>query len=114
MALSSRRIAVALLIAATARTSYAHEHHDDAIPEGEAISPDPLVSWKRTTTHNGGVDAYGIIGFYIMDTYSSTDVCFWHHLPHWNGIRSKSMTTLVSQQWRLGQKGSGMADSLCR
>ena len=59
MALSSRRLAVALLIAAAARTSYAHEHHDDAIPEGEVISPDPLVSWKRTTSRNRGVYADG-------------------------------------------------------
>ena len=59
MTLSSRRIAVALLVAVAARTSYAHEHHDDAIPEGEVISPDPLVSWKRTTSRIRGVDAYG-------------------------------------------------------
>lgn len=24
-------------------TAVAHEHHDDAIPDGEAISPDPIV-----------------------------------------------------------------------
>ncbi len=59
MAISSRRIAVALLMAATARTAYAHEHHDDAIPEGEAISPDPLVSLKRTTSRNRGVKTDG-------------------------------------------------------
>jgi hypothetical protein len=47
MALSSRRFAVALLVAAAVSTSSAHEHHDDAIPEGEVVSPDPLVSWKR-------------------------------------------------------------------
>jgi hypothetical protein len=59
MALSSRRLAVALLIAAIAGTSFAHEHHDDAIPEGEVISPDPLVSWKWILAYSRGVDAYG-------------------------------------------------------
>ncbi len=44
MALSSRQIAVALLLAATAGSSYAHEHDEGAIPEGGFVSPDPLVS----------------------------------------------------------------------
>ena len=32
-----------LIFALLVRRSVAHEHHDDKIPEGEAISPDPLV-----------------------------------------------------------------------
>ena len=34
---------------------YAHEHHDDNIPEGDVVSPDPLVS---TIIHH----AIGVLG----------------------------------------------------
>ena len=36
-----RGVACLVLVAGTA---VAHEHHDDRIPEGEAISVDPIVS----------------------------------------------------------------------
>jgi hypothetical protein len=44
MALSNYRLAAALLLAATAGTSFAHDHHNEDIPEGEAVSAEPLVS----------------------------------------------------------------------
>lgn len=33
----------ATVLALLVSTAQAHEHHEDKIPEGEAISPDPLV-----------------------------------------------------------------------
>jgi hypothetical protein len=46
-----------------------------------------------------------ITGFHIMDTYSNTNDGVWRHLSYWHGIRSKSITTFMSQQWRQEQKG---------
>ena len=37
-------IATGAVFLALARGSLAHDHHTDNIPEGEGISPDPLVS----------------------------------------------------------------------
>ena len=31
----------------------AHEHHEDNIPEGEAVSPDPIVSFLSEFFVNG-------------------------------------------------------------
>lgn len=39
----SRSIQAATVLALLVSTAQAHEHHEDKIPEGEAISPDPLV-----------------------------------------------------------------------
>lgn len=39
--MTSWRLLAALLL--VAGNSYAHEHHGDAIPEGEAVSADPIV-----------------------------------------------------------------------
>lgn len=41
-------IATAILVA-LARGSLAHEHHTDSIPEGEAVSPDPIVRLYYST-----------------------------------------------------------------
>lgn len=35
------------ILALLARRIEAHEHHGDRIPEGEVISPDPIVSWHH-------------------------------------------------------------------
>jgi hypothetical protein len=113
MALSSRRLAVALLIAATARTSYAHEHHDDAIPEGEAISPDPLVSWRGQHPSIEMWILTEITGFHIMDTYSNTNDGVWHYLPYWDGARSEPMTTFILQRWRAERVGR-LLTAFCR
>lgn len=39
----SKRVQAATVLALLVSTVQAHEHHEDKIPEGEAISPDPLV-----------------------------------------------------------------------
>lgn len=41
----SRSVQAATVLALLVSTAQAHEHHEDKIPEGEAISPDPLVSF---------------------------------------------------------------------
>ncbi|KAI4146474.1 MAG: hypothetical protein LQ340_005913, partial [Diploschistes diacapsis] len=52
-------IATAILVA-LARGSLAHEHHTDSIPEGEAVSPDPIDSilWAHILVQ---IFAWGII-----------------------------------------------------
>jgi hypothetical protein len=40
----SKSVQAATVLALLVSTVQAHEHHEDKIPEGEAISPDPLVS----------------------------------------------------------------------
>lgn len=42
-ALKSRGAALVALLLSTAATARAHEHHMDNIPEGDAVSPDPIV-----------------------------------------------------------------------
>ena len=37
------------------RVANAHEHHDDKIPEGEGVSPDPIVRRIVHTTWNSTV-----------------------------------------------------------
>jgi hypothetical protein len=39
----SKSVQAATVLALLVSTAQAHEHHEDKIPEGEAISPDPLV-----------------------------------------------------------------------
>jgi hypothetical protein len=39
----SKSVQAATVLALLVSTAQAHEHHADKIPEGEAISPDPLV-----------------------------------------------------------------------
>jgi len=41
----SKSVQAATVLALLVSTAQAHEHHEDKIPEGEAISPDPLVSF---------------------------------------------------------------------
>jgi hypothetical protein len=36
-----------LAVVAICGRALAHEHHDDAIPEGQAISDDPIVSQDK-------------------------------------------------------------------
>lgn len=40
---STRQVAFAALALSLAVGISAHEHHEEDIPEGEAISPDPIV-----------------------------------------------------------------------
>ena len=65
----------------------AHEHHDDKIPEGEGISPDPIVSLPLQKLQPCLTDFP--LGFNVMGPYSYTDIGLWSHFSHRNGPRSK-------------------------
>lgn len=42
---TTRASALGLLLLGMTRTSYAHEHHMDDIPEGQGVSAEPLVGY---------------------------------------------------------------------
>lgn len=84
---SSLLRAAAVAALAWSRTCAAHEHHMDNIPEGEAVSPEPLVRPSSYTAHRLLMADDLVIGLDIMDSYSPSDTCLWHHLPNRNGSR---------------------------
>lgn len=42
---TNRGVLLSAVIAATASMAMAHEHHEDEIPDGSAVSAEPLVSF---------------------------------------------------------------------
>ena len=69
----------------------AHEHHDDKIPEGHAISPDPLVRLPASDSTSSLL--MQCTGQDTMDTYPRTDNCLRTDIPHGHGSRGKSSTS---------------------
>ena len=74
------------------RQALAHEHHTDEIPEGEAISAQPIV---YSSPHSPS-PVYSDIwtsGYYIMDPHCLPNSLLWRHLPNRNGPRGTSLLT---------------------
>ena len=65
--------------------AWAHEHHTDEIPEGEAISAQPIVPFPASSAPSHA--DIQTTGYYIMDPHSHPNSLLWRHLPHWNGPR---------------------------
>jgi hypothetical protein len=84
---SSLLRATAIIALIWFRTCAAHDHNAEEIPEGEAISLDPIVRspserqtillliWRLWT------------GFNIMDPHMPSDICFWAFISNRNGSR---------------------------
>ena len=76
--------ALALLL--SAGYGFAHEHHTEDIPEGEAVSAEPIVrffSWRSSCRYT-----HKIQGRHTMDTHINTNLFLRHRLPHGDGPRS--------------------------
>ncbi|MCJ1392360.1 hypothetical protein MMC18_005227 [Xylographa bjoerkii] len=67
----------------------AHEHHEDNIPEGEGISPDPIV------------------GYDTMDSYSSSNDGVWAHISDRNGARGP-LPQIVRSRWHVPLQSLGV------
>ena len=81
MARSLRVLLVACLT--FVQTALAHEHHDDKIPEGSVVSPDPIVGLTAPSVCGNALMAF--LGRHAMDTHYHSDSVLWHHLSHWHG-----------------------------
>ena len=81
------RASASLLLLSFARGIAAHEHHDDKIPEGGAVSPDPIVSLLANIHLSTFTNFYA--GFNALDPHTHTDIGFWSHFPHGDGPRSE-------------------------
>lgn len=86
MSILSRSTNAALLSALFARLAAAHEHHDDKIPEGEGISPDPIVRLLDLFENSAEQTA----GYNIMDPHPDTDRCVRAHISYGYGARRES------------------------
>ena len=75
----------------------AHEHHTDEIPEGEAISAQPIVCNSPHSQWPIYSDIW-TSGYYIMDPRCLPNSLLWHHLPHWNGPRGMSPPNSLHRQ----------------
>ena len=66
----------------------AHEHHDDKIPEGSAISPDPIV--QNSLSGHKDVDRLTFFaGFDIMGPHCRSGPGMGCHIPHRHGSWSE-------------------------
>lgn len=83
--MSSHSIFITALCLSLAATVIAHEHHGDEIPEGEAISADPIVvlpALPKFDSHsNNGA------GHYFMGPYRNSDSLLRPDLSHRHGSR---------------------------
>lgn len=92
----SQSAATLALAAVFLPTALGHEgHHMDKIPEGEAISLDPIVCCLRQYWDS-------VVGLWLtctghdaMGTHLCADACLWHSLPRWDGSRGKFEDRLV-------------------
>ena len=65
----------------------AHGGHMDKIPEGEAVSDDPIVRLSALALLRPLLTA--VSGLHIMDTHINTDCFVWADISDWNGAWGK-------------------------
>lgn len=87
-----------LVVAASLRIARAHEHDTEEIPDGSAISAEPLVCWdERRMNMGNGTD--GSIGCDIMGTYSDYDDGIWGCVSIWDGLGGEFCSTTRETDW---------------
>lgn len=65
----------------------AHEHHEDNIPDGEAISAEPIVPFPPSRHIRAVKSDTSSLGFYAMGAHHNPDDLLRPHLSHWHGSR---------------------------
>lgn len=78
-----------VLLLALAGGSYAHGGHTDKIPEGAAVSEDPIVC-RIANLHAAQLLTCGLAGWYPLDTHPPHDHLLWHGLSCWHGVGGMS------------------------
>ena len=78
--------AAGLLLVSLTCAAFAHEHHTDEIPEGEVVSPDPIVRYKVIMVSQVA-DSFS--GQDVMDPHLCSNRRIRRHFPHWDGPWSK-------------------------
>ena len=75
------------------------EHHEDKIPEGQAVSVDPIV---RLSFVPGSPRSDILVGLNSMDSHRHTDTCVWGDLPHRYGLGycEIKMACPITDCWR--------------
>lgn len=85
---SARVLSAALVFSLAARV-IAHEHHEDEIPEGEAISVDPIVALPPLALPKVECDCLpnNSPGYNSMGSYRNSNSLLRLNLPHRHGPR---------------------------
>lgn len=63
----------------------AHEHHEDNIPDGEAVSAEPIVPFTLSKDKLAVKSDASSLGFHSMGAHHNPAGFVRSHLPHWHG-----------------------------
>ena len=85
-----RGVLPALLLVSPA---WAHGGHEN-VPEGEAISLEPIVRVPPVSADSLGWAQLtdSTLGFDVMDSYDFDGICLWHPVPAGHGSRGKFLS----------------------
>lgn len=74
-----------ILLALSVARAAAHEHHEDNIPDGEAVSAEPIVPFPLCKDKLSVKSDTSSLGFHTMGAHHNPAGFIWSHLPHWYG-----------------------------